>query len=310
MPAGIVGKAGKKLLKWGEAIIGDVAEETKKVKKPKKSKKSKAEAAKKKAEAAKKKAEAAKKKADKAEKWKKEVGKLSREQQAALIKMMEADKAKGKRGRKKTPRGKIPAAVKEIMDELGVDRKEATKILADRKKAAVKPKPTRTRTEGVPKRWRGFLKAQQAQMRETDPNYVPPGGSKMTRIKTGSESVPFAQRVEQGPPRSKIPPPLRSEQSPAQVRRRVKQGFQGITPKGEIKDIGQWAPPRQDIGGKRGITDDQIADVMEMVERGDLTLKKKGGSIKSKKTKRRSASKPKGVGQAMRGWGATMKRRT
>ena len=64
------------------------------------------------------------------------------------------------------------------------------------------------------------------------------------------------------------------------------------------------------LGGKRGISDDQIADVMEMVERGDLTLKKKGGSIKSKKTKRRSASKPKGVGQAMRGWGATMKRRT
>ena len=64
------------------------------------------------------------------------------------------------------------------------------------------------------------------------------------------------------------------------------------------------------LGGKRGISDDQIADVMEMVERGDLTLKKKGGSIKSKKTKRKSASKPRGVGQAMRGWGATIKRRT
>ena len=64
------------------------------------------------------------------------------------------------------------------------------------------------------------------------------------------------------------------------------------------------------IGGKGGINNDHIADVMEMVERGHLTLKKKGGSIKSKKTKRKSASKPRGVGKAMRGWGATMKRRT
>ena len=142
------------------------------------------------------------------------------------------------------------------------------------------------------------------------------GGSKMTRIKTGPESVPFAQRVEQGPPSSKIPPPLRSEQSPAQVRRRVMQGLQGITHKGETKDIGQFTDTaegvaeKMGIGGKGGITNDHIADVMEMVERGDLTLKKKGGSIKSKKTKRKSASKPRGVGKAMRGWGATMKRRT
>jgi len=276
MPAGIAGKAGKRLLKWGQDIMGDSDEVVKKATKPKPKPKAKPKA-----------------------------------------KVETKPKAKkGKGGRKRTSRGRIPAAVKEIMDELGVDRKEATKILADRKKAAVKPKPTRTRTEGVPKRWRGFLKAQQAQMRETDPNYVPPGGSKMTRIKTGPESVPFAQRVEQGPPRSKIPPPLRKEQSPAQVRRRVMQGLQGITQKGETKDIGQWSPPRQEtaakmgLGGKRGISDDQIADVMEMVERGDLTLKKKGGSIKSKKTKRKSASKPRGVGQAMRGWGATMKRRT
>ena len=280
MAAGILGKlgvaGGKKALKWGADILGDVVEETKKVKKPK--------------------------------------AKVSKKPKPTVSK-----KSKGKGGgRKRTPRGRIPAAVKEIMDELGVDRKEATKILADRKKATAKAKPTKTTTpaarkKGVPKRWRGFLAEQERQMRETDPNYVPPGGSKMTRIRTGPESVPFGQRVEQGPPRSKIPPPLRKEQSPAQFRRRVMQGLQGVTQEGKAKNIGQFAPPAQvvsekmGLGGKRGMSDAQLNEIAELAAEGKLIIKKKGGSIKSK---RKVSSKPKGVGQAMRGWGATMKRRT
>ena len=253
----------------------------------------------------------------KVKKTKKPKPKVSKKPKPKVSKKPKATEAKG-RGRKRIPRGRISAAVQKIMDEEGVTRKEAIKILAARQKAAAKAKSTKTTTpvarkQKVPKRWRGFLAKQRSQMRETDPNYVPPGGAKMTRIKTGPESVPVAQRVQQGPARSQIPPLPRGEQSKAQFRRRVMQGLQGVTDKGQTKDIGQWAPPRQDIseamglGGKRGMSDAQLNEIAELAAEGKLTIKKEGGSIKSK---RKSASKPKGVGQAMRGWGATMKRRT
>mgnify|MGYP006400214575 FL=1 len=298
MPAGIAGKAGKRLLKWGQDIMGDSDEVIKKATKPKAKPKPKAKA--------------------------KPKAKVETKPKAK----------KGKRGRKRTSRGRIPAAVKEIMDELGVDRKEATKILADRKKAAVKPKPTRTRTEGVPKRWRGFLKEQQRQMRETDPNYVPPRGSSPGLRKeyvgdkaTGAEKLKyfdeFGERmynpVEEGPPLSKVKLPTGLSQA---QKRRLKMTGQAKSvaksskyPEG-IKGTGEYAPPASyihDMMGdrfKEGVTEPQVKELMELVESGKLTLKKKGGSIKSKKTKRKSASKPRGVGQAMRGWGATMKRRT
>jgi len=312
--AGVLVKGGKKLLKWGADILGDVVEETKKVKKTKKPK-----------------------------------PKVSKKPKVKVSKKPKATKAKGKKGRKRIPRGRIPAAVQEIMDELNVDRKEATKILAARQKAAAKAaakakqkKPTEAQAEEiekwatvkpirgrVPKGWRNIQKAQERELAGQSKIKSGPGRRKeyVGDKATGAEKLKyfdeFGERiykpVEEGPALSRVKLPTNLSQ--AQKRRFKMTGQAKPMPKSRrypegLTETGEYAPPASEIrkkmgtGGGEDVTEGQVKEIMEMVERGDLTLKKKGGTIKSKKSKRKSASKPKGVGQAMRGWGATMKRRT
>ena len=256
---------------------------------------------------------------------------------------------KSSRGKKRI-RGRPSKEVKEVMEKEGVGRREAEEIIAARKKDKAKAKqkkPTEAQAKEiakwaafkptggrVSKRWGPLLKEQKRQMRETDPNYVPPGGSSPGLRKeyvgdkaTGAEKLKyfneFGERiynpVEEGPPLSKVKLPTGLSQA---QKRRLKMTGQAKSvaksskyPEG-IKGTGEYAPPASyihDMMGdrfKEGVTEPQVKELMELVESGKLTLKKKGGSIKSKKTKRKSASKPRGVGKAMRGWGATMKRRT
>ena len=118
--------------------------------------------------------------------------------------------------------------------------------------------------------------------------------------------------VEQGPPKSQVLfPPGRL--STAQ-RRRFAQTGQGKpvartrqNPRGMV-ETGGYAPPRREIaeqmrgGGKA----DDMEEILQMVKEGKLTLQKKGGQVRAKK---RSKSKPRGVGKAMRGWGVVSKGR-
>jgi K+-transporting ATPase c subunit len=336
MAAGtLIGKGGRKLLKWGTDIIGDAFDtpETLRGVKAKAPKKTTAKTSKK----------------TKAKTSKKTTAKAS-----------EKTKAKtSKRGRKSI-RGRPTAAVQKVMDEEGVTRREAEKIVRERKKkvgektikkqsftaaqqrywdslspeqqkrisAWDKMSPTRRekattkRTRSrfikgahvVSPRWRKKL---EQQTKLLDPNYNPPrktsniiptGVDRLSGFGLDPSVTPRKLLVEGlGPVKSKVLLP--KNLSTAQRRRFAKTG-QGIpvaktrkNPRGMV-DTGLYAPPRKQVAEQMrpGGVNESIEDIMKMVKAGKLTVQKSGGQIKTR-------TKPRGVGKATHGWGSVSKGR-
>jgi len=221
-------------------------------------------------------------------------------------------KTVSRRGRKRISRGRPSPAVAKVMREEGVGRREAEKIVREREKRAVKkgslrrirePEVQRTKAE----EWEldRLIKGQSKDIidRRSLMGRVPTGPDRRSAYGLNPSKGPF---VEQGPPRSKVIPPRPEEQTPEELASRISAGILGR----RGKNIGQYAPPRGEIAEQMrggGKADPDMEEILQMVKEGRLTLQKKGGQVRAKK---RSKSKPRGVGKAMRGWGVVTKGRT
>ena len=247
--------------------------------------KKKSEAAKKKSEAAKKKAEAAKKKSEAAKK-KSEAAKKKAEAAKKKVETAEKPKAATRTRRKKGKR------------RSRAEQRELKKLIRDQKRDDA------SGTSTIGRRATG-----------ADTRTVYGKGATTTHPRQVTEGW--------GPSRSLTPPPTRGEQTDEQLRRRVAAGLIDIEPKdrmtrqgpvkeGDVKDIGEWAIPAEEVaremnlGGGR-ILPEQLREMQELGKYGGL---KKGGQVKRKK-RSVSKAKPRGIGKkgAMRGWGAVTKRR-
>jgi hypothetical protein len=106
------------------------------------------------------------------------------------------------------------------------------------------------------------------------------------------------------PALSKVIPPRMSS---AQRRRRMEQGLIGNPPparpgrKGkQFRDIGEYAPPRQQVADAMGLTGrGEMPTLEDFIEMEGFQITKKGGQIKGK-SKKKSSNK-------YRGWGAARK---
>ena len=200
-----------------------------------------------------------------------------------------------KRGRKKI-RGRRSAAVKELMDNNpNLTRKEAEKIAAGKKKD--KKKKDKKKKSREPKRTRREERELAALTRAQQRDAAEVAGNPRRRMVSGVAEGPNS------PALSKVIPP---KMSAAQRRARIAQGLVGgpraARPgrKGEqVRDIGEFAPPRQQVADAMGLTGrGEMPTLEDFIEMEGFQITKKGGQIKGKSKKSSNRYK---------GWGAARK---
>ena len=156
----------------------------------------------------------------------------------------------------------------------------------DKKKKGSKPKRTRREERELA----ALTRAQQRDAAEV-------AGNPRRRMVSGVEEGPNS------PALSKVIPP---KMSAAQRRARIAQGLVGgpraARPgrKGEqVRDIGEFAPPRQQVADAMGLTGrGELPTLEDFIEMEGFQITKKGGQIKGKSKK---------SSNRYRGWGAARK---
>jgi hypothetical protein len=203
-----------------------------------------------------------------------------------------------KRGRpkgSKKGRKAIPESVKKKAKAAGFTSvkkwKEAgspePKKKKDKKKKSSEPKRTRREERELA----ALTRAQQRDAAEV-------AGSPRRRMVSGVAEGPNS------PALSKVIPP---KMSAAQRRRRIAQGLVGgpRRPGEQVRDIGEYAPPRQQVADAMGLTGrgqsglgEGLPSLEELSGMGGFQITKKGGQIKGKSKKSSNRYK---------GWGAARK---